>query len=250
MPPSTVPPVATVTEPPSQPPCLEGERAFTADGLVGVVGEATGDAAILTAITWTPFAECETLVIDFATADAAPAVALGATQLRLLPDPGILRISLPDGVDDTALADVLLEGSLVDRAFVVRRADASLFIDVHLGEPAAARAFALSSPGRLIVDLRPGDGDRPSSPVIGADIVVTTPIDPEASYPLEVAGYARRNAVALLEAADSVLDSADIEAGGYPWTEFSLEFRDGPLGVVRIQLATDTETLEVPLVMR
>lgn len=249
VPPSTVGPTMTVTQPPAVPPCLDGERAFTDDGLVGVVGEATGDAVILTAVSWTSFPDCESIVVDFATDQAAPAVALGPTQIRLLPGPNIVRIELPDSVVDTALADVLFEGTIVSRAYVVSGAG-GLFLDIHLAAPASARAFALSSPGRLIIDVRQRSAEDPGAPTLGRDVVVLDPWEPETGYPITIAGYLRKDAVARLENGDDVIEQVTVEAPGYPWTEFSLRFAEGPLGVVRVKLETADEILEVPLVAR
>lgn len=233
--PTTVAP--TTLDSASVPPCLDGDAPFGEEGILGSVGVSSGDARGIAGLRWVAHEGCERFIVDLATVDGAPAIAVGETTVALV-EPGILRIQLPETVTLTAVADNTFEGDLIERAYVVRDRAGSLFVDLLLASTIEARTSALESPARVVVDARLGSGEPEGTPTIGESVVVTSPLAGEASYPLQVAGYSRTfeaNVVARIrdggEATELFTTATDyLET----WGVFELEFGEGPLGQVEL----------------
>lgn len=240
---SSLPATTTTTLDPSAPPCLTGDFPFTSDGPVAALGEDAGDATVLAGVRWERYSGCERLVFDFFNDDGAPASTLGPAGAIALGESGILRVTLPDGVATSAVADTLLDGALAEALYVARDAAGALFVDVHLGGETAvgARAFEVVSPIRLVVDLR--SEDEPTA-IVGAattssDVVVITPTPGAALYPLRVLGYARPDAgaVRVRLAAGGVVEverSAPTSGPSDVWKTFEVRLPDGPSGPVEL----------------
>lgn len=238
---STVP--STGLDSASVPACLEGQIPFSDEGVIGSVGVGVGDARGIAELRWAAHEGCERLVIDLATVDGAPAIAVGATTVALV-EPGILRIQLSEAVTLTAVADTTFDGDLIERAYAVRDRAGSLFVDLVLASSVEARAAALESPARVVVDVVPGRGDLDSFPAIGENIVVISPLSGEASYPLGVAGYSRTfeaNVVARIRSGDAAAEFFTT-ATDYleTWGVFEMEFEAGPLGQVELFVGEDS----------
>lgn len=217
------------------PPCRE--NGYVASGPIGRVGDSDGDAGQISGITLEDVEGCERITVDFATRGGAPATRLTPTQVELLEDIGVVRISFNPSIQSTALAESVFEGSLAERAYVVRGLDGRLFIDLLLVRAAEARVAGVQTPAQLEIELRAGNGQQVGHPAISELVVVTSPSTTEVAFPLEVAGYARTfegNVVGRLTDSTGVRDEQTTTAAAYieTWGAFLLTVDgagEGPL---------------------
>ncbi len=170
--------------------------------------------------------ECDRFIISLATDAGAPATSVGRTRVVFLRDLGVVRVFLPD-VTDTNITDGVFELPLIDRAYVVRSADGSLYVDAHLGAAAMARTVVTESPAQIIVELDPGGPALPPVAARSDLVVVLTPREGRADYPLIVTGYSRTfeaNVVVRLIKADVVAEERVTMATDYlsAWGEFTV----------------------------
>lgn len=239
---TTLPSGPTTTEEPNVAPCLDDSGSFFGDGPLGSESRNTADAANITGMALTPYETCEQLIVELAAASGAPATSLGMTTAELVRRHGVVRVHLDPSVTDTTVSDIVFESALVDRVYVVRDTDESLFIDVHLAGAAVARFTEISSPARLVVDLAPG-----GSEIIGAehtDFIVVMPLDTLVA-PITIEGYgrtfeanviarARRDGVLIAETFTTSTDY--LETWG--WFELSLE--PGTTGAIELFVGEDS----------
>lgn len=234
---------ASTTIPEAESPCLRGSSNFFGDGPLGSQSRDTADAATLTALELTEFEGCEQLVINLAALSEAPATSLGMTSAEFLRSNGVVRVHLDPLITGTAVSDVVLNGSLVDRAYVVRDLDQSLFVDVHLGAPTLARFSEISDPARLVVDFVPGGSDVGSPE--RSDFVVAMPLNATVSTPVTVDGYGRTfEASVILRArsngeivAEDFTTSADyVET----WGRFQIDLPPGVTGNLELFIGEDS----------
>lgn len=186
---TTVQTGSPTTDGPVAAPCLEGSNGFFGDGPLGSQSGDAADAATITGLAMTPYEGCEQLVVELAAASGAPATSLGTTHAELIRTNGIVRVHLDPSITGTTLSDVVFDGSLVDRVYVVRDFDDSLFFDVHLSASAVARFSEISSPARLVVDLAPGGTEIRKADHEG--FIVVMPLDDTVTPPVSVEGYGR-----------------------------------------------------------
>ncbi|MDP8959071.1 MAG: Gmad2 immunoglobulin-like domain-containing protein [Actinomycetota bacterium] len=226
-------------------PCLEQEADFVEDGVIGLLGDEGGDAGRVAALRWAGHEGCERLVVELATADGAPATAGGLVEAEILRDLGVVRLRLADLVAATAVADSAFDGTLATRAFVVRSLDGQLFVDLHLGSAALARAIALRSPARVVVDLRPGGSELPPAPPSSDLVVVLAPRGGRASFPMDVYGYARTfeaNVIARVRQ-DGKLEHEEFTTAAdwvNTWGQFTLTLQEGPEGPAELFVGEDS----------
>jgi hypothetical protein len=224
-PPSTAIPV---------PPCLAGDEPFTSR-TTGIVGRPEGDAAAIAGLRWDDFEGCQRMVVSLATADQAPATRSGQVEVSVRSDLGVVRVDFGSEIERTAVADAVMDTSLVAGAFVVRDIEGELFLDLHIRTAVEVRAMTPGAPARVVVDLRPASGDDSESAVMGPLAVVITPNQPEATYPLDVSGYARTPEAAVVirlsvEGEQVVTLGATAADWLETWGAFSATIQDGPLG--------------------
>jgi hypothetical protein len=230
----------TSADPPQQDdsPCLAGDRPFADSGVISAFGGTTGDATQISGIRWAGHPGCERVVVDVLTADGAPAGSLGTVGVDYDEVLGIIRVNLPTAIARTAIADVLIDGELIDRAYVVRTTAGGLAVDIHVtvGSSVALRSFEVDAPSRIVVDVRP----EPNAPgVVGAtisrDMVVLSPLAGPVATPLVVAGYTRAFESLVIAQLHEDRDSEPIDiqtalAADWAevWGEFTLTFNDPP----------------------
>jgi hypothetical protein len=229
--------------------CLSGDTPFVDDGTVARLGEGGGDAEQLAAVRWAAHPGCERVVVDLLTAGAAPASSIGSASVAILDGTGVIRVSLPDAVRTTGIADSLLEGDLAQRAFVVRLGDGTLAVDIHTATsvPVRSRAFTVDAPARIVVDLAPapeGGATVAAPPLIGPNVVLLAPLGGEVGYPLRVTGYARTfeaNVIARILSDGDVAAQAFTTAADWlaAWGSFSLDLPSGPSGPVSLFVGED-----------
>lgn len=234
--------VTTTTTIPSDEICRIGDLKFGDDGLVAALGEDVGDATTVSNIRWEGSSTCERVTIAFATPTGAPAKTLGPTGVSVLGYAGVVRVALPAELSDTAVADMLADGDLVERAFVIRGDDGSMWIDIHAphGLAIAARASVTTSPSTLVVDITTSDTDTTT---VGAAtsqtaIVMTPPAGPTI-YPFTVEGYAAPGELATrVQLISDGVVVTDISHSLARWTDtwqaFVVAMSDGPSGAVEI----------------
>jgi hypothetical protein len=223
--------------------CLTGDLEFRAEGLA-VVGSGAGDGVQISGIRWRSHPGCERVVVDLLTASGAPASTIGGFSVEMQPERGFIRLAMPPEVTTTGVADVIIDGGLAQRVFVVRRSDGSLAIDIRAQSPVpvAARALVVGGPSRIVVDLRPAGEDSPlvvAPPTIGDRVVVLSPAPGPTEYPLDVSGYARTfEATVLVQlvsagrvAAQVTTTAADSRDA---WGAFQVTIGSGPGGALEL----------------
>ncbi len=268
--------LAAVTQPPTtaepivtdDSPCLAGDKPFSAEGIISAFGTANGDAAQISGIRWAAHPGCERVVVDLLTADGAPAGAIDPVGVDYSSAQGVVRIKLPASVSRSSIADTLLDGELADRAYVVATEDGRLAIDIHVasGTTPSLRAYEVSSPSRIVVDLR---GDQPAEEVRGTStsstVVLVSPIAGNAGTGFTVSGYVKGRSDEVLvsvldsEGAQIAEQSVSVNGDSTIWREFSLELADlaparmqlrvglgsGPPAIVELD-ATDSDPIPPP----
>lgn len=203
-------------------------------GGAGIIERQDTDADIVTAIRWSTFPECERVVIDFAASSGAPAVAPPGVGPLFIRSSGVLRLQLDPAVSRSSVLDQVIEGALVERAFVVRRPSGELFVDLHMRTPALVRVSVVSGPARIVVDAIPGGAPYPATALITEDLVVVDPAGSVAVYPFTVNGYSRLGTGSLqveidVDGAVEIFDG-EVGAGGDTWGAFTVLIPDGPDG--------------------
>jgi hypothetical protein len=162
--------------------------------------------------------------------------------MDFLRDQGIVRLQLAAATEVAPEAtDAEFGGQLADRAFVVRAADGSLYVDLHLAGAAEVTAFLLTSPARVVVDLRPGGSALPDPAAIEGLTVLLHPRSGASSYPLQVTGYARHfeaNVVVRLVQDGSTVFERPTSSTDWTeaWGAFSFTIEDGPNGEVTLEV--------------
>lgn len=218
-------------------PCLEGDRPFASDGLISAFGDNDGDATQISEIRWSDHPGCEQVVIEFLTADGAPAGGLDPVGVEYNATSGVIRVSLPAQVNRSAVADSLVDGDLVKRAYVVATGE-TLAVDVHLaaGGSFALRAYEVDSPSRIVIDIKE---DPDATPVLGAtagsSIVVATPAAGPVQTSFVVEGYVKgpydsvtANLVSQVDGALAATQTATPVADDALWREFTVPMRQVP----------------------
>lgn len=236
----------STTEPQSPAAGCEGEASnFALDGPLGIVGVANADGQQISSITLEQRGDCERFEVSVSTNGGAPATRLPIAEVELIADSGILRIKFDGVVTSSAITDSVLEGSLVERAYVVRSLDGSIFVDAHLSAAVAARTFTRQNPARVVVELQPIDAPAAEFPHVGGLVIVTGPTSLSVEYPIVVTGYARTfeaNVIARLFSESGSEAEARTTAADYlqMWGEYRLEIADGPGGDVTIFVGEDS----------
>lgn len=224
--PTTSAPATTTTPPPAPPagPGCDETTNMVGAGTVFVADPAGSDTTTVGPITWQVEGGCERFVVEFRTAEGAPATTPPRSAVELLPGSQILRIRV--AADSTVVTDQLVETPLVRRLYLVRAIDGGLFLDLHLTRPVRATAVAEESPARLGLQLEAGEEPAKAGPVVGDRVVVTAPLPGvEVGTELVVSGYARTfeaNVIVIATAGDEVVARADGTAAD--WTETWGEF--------------------------
>ena len=228
------------------PDCLAGNLPFAEQGIVAALDSPQPDATTVGGIRWQSEDGCERVIVEFLSEGGSPATRLGPVGVTLAADTGIVRITLPEEVEATAIGDSLITGDLVDHIYVVEGVqEDGLVVDIHLAAHAAARAFTTNSPSRLVVDLRPTSEDPIGSAASGSDrVVVASPLPGPSLYPLQVAGYAAPGVDAVtvtLTANDrtALERSVSTVSDNHVWRAFAMTISDGPSGVVLLQVTDD-----------
>ncbi|MFO7699102.1 MAG: hypothetical protein R6W79_00650 [Acidimicrobiia bacterium] len=226
--------------------CQTGDLSFRGEGLIAALGGIESDATGISDIRWEPSDSCERLVISFAAGSGAPATALGITAVTAVPAAGFVRVSLAAEVETTAIADMRVDGTLIDRVFVVRASDGSLFVDVLGAADAslAVRAFVSGPPSSIVIDVIDVP-DRPShSGVAVSDTaVVFSPLPGPALYPVTVDAYAqpslRSVRVQMTNGSTMTVDRAlGIEGRPDAWQAVSSRIDGGPPGPATVFVGT------------
>ena len=245
--PSTLAATAPVLDP-VETPCLSASPTFPNRGTISILGRTAPDATQLSGIDWLVTPDCERIVFGFLTEESAPASSIGLSRVEFFPELGIVRIMMPRDVRITAIADSLVGGSLIDRAFVVRARSGDLAVDLHMspGARVEARGLLIGSPARLVVDVRPGPGDTAAATdavTIGRDVVVLSPAPGAAAYPLRIRGYARTNTdvvtATVSGSGDPIERRITAAPSGDAWGEFAVTISEGPAGEISLRVATD-----------
>jgi hypothetical protein len=257
---TTVAPSTTATtEASDTPACLSGELPFVEEGTVAALDSQGRDARAIAGVRWDPLEGCERVEIEFLSATGAPATRIGPVGVSMLSGSGIVRVTLSDAIVDSAVADSTLNGTIVDKWFVVEDSEDGLTVDLHLNQRAAARAFTTTSPARLIIDLRGTGDDLPlATPLSAGGVVLLSPQAGVGLYPLQVAGYAAPEVDAvrlrLTDSADVTIDRAvSTLSSTHVWRAFSAALNDGPSGTVLLLVGTVSDVgepefaVEVPL---
>lgn len=203
----------------------EGE--FTEGGEINRIEQSNSDTSTIGLITWEAEEACETFSITFETAEGAPATTPPEVFAYYVDGAPVVRIKLD--AERTVITDQLVETPMVERLFVVRALDRTLYIDLHLASPAQTRVSVESSPARLVVNLQPGIVEYPVGVAIGDGVVVVSPLD-ESTQPtvFAVTGYSRTfkaNVLLIATAGGEIIDQTFTGAADYleTWGEFEAD---------------------------
>lgn len=240
--PATVTPSATATSE-EEAVCLQATD-FVEDGDVPV--EPAGDdlpGRRILDMRWAGHEGCERLVIDLGTAEGGEAGATGDISAEVLRDLGVVRVQLHsvETVEPDA-TERILDGTLATAAYAVRSPEGpGTYVDIHLGEAAEASVTTLPDPARVVIDLRPGGDALPPPPATADLVVMLAPDAGEASYPIEVTGYARtfeaNVVVRLLQDGDVVHEEPTTSTAWVDaWGHYDFTIEDGPTGSVELQV--------------
>jgi hypothetical protein len=236
---TTFPTTLTSTPPSTQAPagdCGDGE-AMVETGQVLDIDQPTSDAESIGLIRWDADTGCERFTIELVTAEGAPATTPPSVTVELIRDIGILRVNL--GLQRTAVTDQLVETALVGRYYVAREMDQSLFVDLHLSNPAVARASVSSGPGTVLVELEPGGTQFSGTPAFGDLVVLTSPRAGASAVPVLIEGYGRpfeATVVYWFEQDSTILLQDTTNSADYTetWGSFSTTADPGISGEVRL----------------
>ncbi|MGH9891869.1 MAG: Gmad2 immunoglobulin-like domain-containing protein [bacterium] len=195
------------------------------DGEVAKASQPSSDADQIDAITVETVNQCERILVDFVTAEGAPATEPPTFTAEFLSAVGVLRIALD--VELTTVTDQQVQSGLIERLYVVRQEDCSLFIDIHLAAAAEARVSVDSSTGQLLVELQPTGGAYDATPTVAVNIVLIAPVPGSVGVPVTLNGYSRNfeaNTIGRISQGSTVLAEDFTHAADWveTWGEFTL----------------------------
>jgi hypothetical protein len=185
------------------------------------------DAEQLNAITWETDTACERFTLAFTSAEGAPATTAPETSAEFFRDAAVLRVYVD--VEVTAVTDQLVQSTLVDRLYVVRRTDRSLFVDFHLSAPAiGAVVVSPEFGGNVEVLLEPGGSEYEGVASFADNVVVVEPTPGEVEVPITISGYSRNfeatTNVQVIRDGEVILEDFTNAADWVEtWGEFELE---------------------------
>ncbi len=222
--------VPTTAEPTTTlPPVVEcpGTGEFEEGGGIADIDGAESDSRTIGRISWEVSDQCESFRFEFETSEGAPATTVPSVTIDHLESFQVIRIAME--VESTVLTDQLVETDLVDRLYVVRALDGAMFVDLHLSQPAAARASAQSSPAALTLDLKPGFVPFEGEASVGDRVVVVSPTaESEVDRLVQMMGYSRTfdgNVLFLVTTDGETVLETTTTAADYitTWGEFRAE---------------------------
>jgi hypothetical protein len=201
------------------------EAEFVGSGQIDRITQPSSDSRTLGLVSRQVDGSCERFGFDFDTAENAPATTPPSVTATYLDGERVIRVAL--GIDRTVITDQLIETRLVDRLFVVRALDGTMFVDLHLNEKTNARVSLSNSPARLTIELHPAGGEIGPAPTVSNRTVLLAPRDgATVDEEIEVAGYARTseaNVLIVATLADEVVLEESTTAAD--WVETWGEFR-------------------------
>ncbi len=201
------------------------ETEFVASGQIDRITQPSSDSRTLGLVSRQVADACERFGFDFDTAENAPATTPPSVTASFLDGERVIRISL--GINRTVMTDQLVETRLVERMFVVRALDGSIFVDLHLKEKANARISLSNTPARLTIELHPASGEIGPAPSVSARTVLLTPaVGSTVGEEVVITGYARTaeaNVLIVAARAEEVLVEESTTAADWveTWGEFA-----------------------------
>lgn len=201
------------------------EAEFVGSGQIDRITQPSSDSRTLGLVSRQVVDGCERFGFDFDTAENAPATTPPSVTASFLEGERVIRVSL--GIDRTVITDQLVETRLVERLFVVRGLDGSIFVDLHLREKANARISVSNSPARLTVELHPAPGEIGPAPSVSSRMVLIAPPDGTiVGEEVDITGYARTaeaNVLVVAARAEEVLVEVSTTAADWveTWGEFA-----------------------------
>lgn len=213
------------------------EEDFIGTGQIDRITQPSSDSRTLGLVSRQVEGQCERFGFDFDTAGDAPATTPPSMTARFLEGSRVIRISMD--IDRTVITDQLIETRLVDRLYVVKGLDGTMFVDLHLREKAVAKVTVTNSPARLTLELAPGVGDIGPAPLFSdRTVLITPPGDGEVGSEVEVTGYARNaeaNVMIVATAGNDVVLETSTTAADWleTWGEFEEEI-SLPSGTVNL----------------
>lgn len=184
-----------------------------------------------------------TVIVSFENASGSPVGHPAGSSVVIRPEVRVLRVQLPRSVAQWAFTDRTFESGLVSRAFVVRRLDGAIALDLHLVESASVRAVFSDVEAPLTLHLRRGGVALPPLADKGSSTVLLWPRPGDDSDTLAIEGYGRpfeANVEIHIRGAaprDTFTNSADyIET----WGEFAIRLPRGKRGPADTLLVGDS----------
>ncbi len=200
------------------------EEDFVATGQIDRVTQPSSDSRTLGLISRQIDDGCERFGFDFDTAEDAPATTPPSVNAFFLEGERVIRIVLD--IDRTVINDQLIETELVDRLYVVRGLDGTMFVDIHLNQGANAHVVVSNSPARMVLELNTAPTELTAPASIAENVVLLQPPN-EAEVDVDTAlhGYARvfeANVLILATSGDEVVVRSSTTAADSveTWGEF------------------------------
>jgi hypothetical protein len=226
---------------PPIPPCLTPEPAFGEQGEVDTYSPSGSDSSLLAAIDWQVWDGCERFLLSMASAEGAPTLEPPQALLIIFSENGVLRVLHGPEVETSAISFQMVDSPLVDRFYVLKSPGGSLYVDLHLTQPVAARMIPSSGPATLTIDLRPGGEPFTSAPVVTPRAVLLLPEGERFQYPFTLTGYLRPGTDEWVATLTGV--NGEVVEAGFPlrgtddlWLGFTAVFPDGPLGWTTLEV--------------
>lgn len=246
---------------PAAAPDAVADTSYGAYGTVGTFGDTAGEARSLAAIVFAHAGGGQRVVLTFSDHEGLPAHTVGPGRVELLRELGVVRVWLPREVDAGAMTETFWAGDLASDAFLVRSIEGPCFVDVHLRRAAVARVWETAVPAAVVIELRAGGEPVPEPAPRNRHVVLLAPRAGEASYPLEIGGYARtfeaNVGVRLVQNGRAVRDTfATATDYVYMWGEYRVTLGAGPAGALELQAGQGNmetgawEGVGVPVVVR
>lgn len=226
-----IPTTSTTTTVPVAIGCPQ-DTEFVGSGRIGRITQPASDSKTLGLISRTVVDGCEKFGFDFETVENAPATTPPSVDAEFLTGERIVRIHVD--IDQTVITDQLVETDLVERIFVVRALDGSMFIDLHLAGPANARISVSNSPARLGLELTPREGEvGPAASFSDALVLIAPVADSTVGQEFTVTGYSRTFEATVLILAtrgEEILAQQAVTAADWveTWGEFTANITATP----------------------
>ncbi len=213
-------------------PAPVGTDGWVRSGPVALVVEGDSSDTRISGIASVSSDSVTTVILSFERKDGTPTTHPAASTVVFRPEVRVLRVQLPRTVTSWAFTDKTFESGLVSHAYVVRRLDGSIAVDLHLAESASVRALFRDTEAPLTVHFRRGGAPLPPPAPAGSAVLLWPRAGDDADT-LRIEGYSRSfEANVEIHIAGAAPRDTFAGAADYidTWGEFSVHLPRGARG--------------------